>query len=159
MKLTVTGEIANRDHCCFCFVQSLNCIQLFSTPWTAAHQAPLSSTISQSLLEFMSKTESVILSNRLILGHPFSFCLQSFPVSQSFPMNQLFASHSQSIGASASATVLPMNVQGWFPLGLTCLAPCCPRNSQESSPAPQFESINSSALSLVYGPALTSVPD
>ena len=49
---------------------------------------------------------------------PFS-CLQSFPASGSFPMSQLFASGGQSIGASASASVLPMNIQGWFPLGLT----------------------------------------
>ena len=50
---------------------------------------------------------------------PFSSCLQSFLASGSFPMSQLFASCSQSIGASASATVLPMNIQGWFPVGLT----------------------------------------
>ena len=49
------------------------------------------------------------------------FCLQSFPASESFPMSQLFASGGQSIGASASAIVLPMNIQGWFPLGLTGL--------------------------------------
>ena len=50
---------------------------------------------------------------------PFSSCLQSFPASGSFPMSQLFASGSQSIRASASASVLLMNIQGWFPLGLT----------------------------------------
>ena len=60
---------------------------------------------------------------------------------QSFPMSWLFSSGGQSIGASASASVLPMNTQGWFPLGLTDLITCCPRDSQESSPAPQFESI------------------
>ena len=52
---------------------------------------------------------------------PFSSCPQSFPASGSFPMSQLFASGGQSIGASASAPVLPMNIQGWFPLGLTGL--------------------------------------
>ena len=52
---------------------------------------------------------------------PFSFCLQSLPASGSFPMGQLFSSGGQSIGASASASVLPMNIQGWFPLGLTGL--------------------------------------
>ena len=52
---------------------------------------------------------------------PFSFCLQSFPASGSFPMSQFFTSNGQSIGASASASVLPMNIQGWFPLGLTGL--------------------------------------
>ena len=63
-------------------------------------------------------------------------------------MSQLFASGDQSIGASASASVFPMNIQGRFPLGLTGLS-CSPRDSQESSPAPQFESINFLALTLV----------
>ena len=52
---------------------------------------------------------------------PFSSCLQSFPASESFPVSQFFESGGQSIGASASASVLPMNIQGWFPLGLTDL--------------------------------------
>ena len=52
-------------------------------------------------------------------GTPFSFCLQSFPASGSFPMSQLFTSGGQSIGVSASTSVLPMNTQGWFPLGGT----------------------------------------
>ena len=62
----------------------------------------------------------------------FSSCPQSFPASGSFPMNQLFTSGGPSTGASASAPVLPVNIQGWFPLGLTGLSPCCPRDSQES---------------------------
>ena len=70
-------------------VQSLSCVWLFATPWTAAHQAYLSSTISQSLLKFMS-IELVMLANHLILYHPllptlFSFCLQSFPASEFSP--------------------------------------------------------------------------
>ena len=84
---------------------------------------------------------------------PFSFCLQSFPASGSFPMSWLFASSGQHIGASALASVLPMNIQSWFSLELTE----SPRDSQESSPAPQFESICSLVLSLLYGPALTSL--
>ena len=99
-------------------VQSLSCVQLFVTTWTVAHQASLSFTISQSLQKLMS-TESVMSSNHLILCHPFSSCLQSFPASGSFLMSHLFASGGQSIGVSASASVLPMNIQGWFPLGLT----------------------------------------
>ena len=63
--------------------------------------------------------ESMILSNYLILCHPFSFCLQFFPALESFPVSWLFASTGQSIGASAS--VLPKNNQGWFPLGMTGL--------------------------------------
>ena len=98
-------------------VQLLSRVQ-FAIPWTAAHQASLSFTISQSLLKLMS-TELVMFSNHFTLCHPFSFCLQSFPASGSFPMSRLFASGGQSIGAAAS--VLPMNIQGWFPLRLTGL--------------------------------------
>ena len=101
-------------------VQSLSCVRLFATSRTAAHQASLSFTISWSLLKLMSM-ESVMPSNQLILCRPFSFCLQSFPASGSFPVSQLFTSGGQSIGASASASILPMNIQGWFPLGLTGL--------------------------------------
>ena len=88
---------------------------------------------------------------------PFSFCLQLFLALGSFLMSQLFAWGGQSIGASASASILPMNIQGWFSLGRTGLIPCCPSYSQESSPAPKFESISFSVLSLPYGSALTSV--
>ena len=101
-------------------VQSLSCVQLFLTPWTAARQDSLSITNSWSLLKLMS-IELVIPSNRLILCHPFSSCLQSFSASGSFPMSQFFTSSGQSIGASASVSVLPMNIQDWFPLGWTGL--------------------------------------
>ena len=89
----------------------------------------------------------------------FSFCPQSFPASGTFPMSCLFATDDQNTGASASASVFPVNIQGWFPLGLTGLTPCCPRDSWESSPTPQFETINSSAISLLCGPTLTSIHD
>ena len=74
---------------------------------------------------------------------PFSSFSQSFPSSGSLPVSWLIASGGQSIGASAAASVLPVNIQDWFPLGLTGLISCSPGNSQESSPAPQFKSINS----------------
>ena len=77
---------------------------------------------------------------------PFSSCLQSFLAFWSFSMIQFFSSGGQSIGISASASVLPMNIQDWFPLGWTVGSPCSPRDSQESSPAPQFKSISSSAF-------------
>ena len=104
----------------FSSVQPFSCVRLFATPWTAAHQASLSITISRSLLKLMS-IESVMPSNSLILCHPLLLCLQSFPASGSFPVNRLLASGSQSTGASASASVLPMNIHDWFPLGLTGL--------------------------------------
>ena len=80
---------------------------------------------------------------------PFSSCLQSFPASGSFQMSQFITSGGQSTGVSASGSVLPMNIQDWFPLGWS---PCSPRDSQESSPTPQFKSINSSAFSFLYSP-------
>ena len=74
---------------------------------------------------------------------PFSSCLQSFPASGSFPMSQFFTSGGQSIGASALASVLPVKIQDWFPLGFDMVwSPCSPRDSQESSPTPQFKSPN-----------------
>ena len=90
---------------------------------------------------------------------PFSSCPQFFPASVSFPKSRLFASGGQSTGASTSVSVFPMNIQGWFPLGLTFWSPCSPRDSQEPSPAPQLESINSSALWFIYGLTLTFVHD
>ena len=93
---------------------------------------------------------------------PFFSCLQSFPESGSFPVSQFFASGGQSIGVSASASVLPMNIQNWSPLGWTLRmvgSPCSPRDSQESYPASQFKSISSSALSFLYSPTLTSIHD
>ena len=78
---------------------------------------------------------------------PFSSRLQSFPASGSFWMSQFFASVSQRIGVSASASVLPMNIQGWFPVGLVC-SPCSPGDSQSN---------NSSAFSLLCGSTLTSI--
>ena len=112
-------------------VETLSCVQLFVTPWTAACQAPLSFTISQNLLKFMS-VESVILTNHLILCSPFPACLQAFPASGCFSMSQLFASGNQNIGASASAKALPVNIQSWFPLRLTGLICIQSRDSQES---------------------------
>ena len=89
---------------------------------------------------------------------PFSSCLQYFPTSGSFQMSQLFAWGGQNIGVSASTLVLPVNTQDWSPLGWTG-SPCSPRDSQESSPTPQFKSINSSVLSFLYSPTLTSIHD
>ena len=90
---------------------------------------------------------------------PFSSCPQSLPTSASFPMSQLFAWGGPSIGVSASASVLPMNTEDWSPLEWLGGSPCRPRDSQESSPTPQFKSINFLALSLLHSPTLTSIHD
>ena len=99
-------------------VQLLSHIQLFATPWTAAQQRSLSFSISQTLLKFMS-IELMMPSKHPSSIAPFSSWPQSFTASGSFPISQLFSSCGQSIGALGS--VLPMNFQGWFPLGFTCL--------------------------------------
>ena len=90
---------------------------------------------------------------------PFSSCLQSFPASGFFQMSQFFVSGGQSTGVSASASVLPMNIQDWFPSEWTGWISLVSRNSQESSPIPQLKSINSSMLSFLYSPNLTSKRD
>ena len=104
-------------HCC-CLVTKL-CPTLCN-PWPAAYQAPVSSTISQSLLRFIS-IHLVMLSNHLILCHPL-FLLPSI-----FPSIRVFASGGQSIGVLASASILPMNIQDWSLLGFTGLISLQPK--------------------------------
>ena len=99
-------------------VQSVSCVWLFATPWTAALQASLSITNSWSLLKVMSIT-LVMPSNNLNFCRPLLLLLQSFLASGSFPMSWFFALGGQNIGVSASASVLPMNIQDWSPLGWT----------------------------------------
>ena len=101
-------------------VQLLIRVQLFATSWTAACQASLSFTISWSLLKLMS-IELVTPSSHLILCCPLFILPSIFPASGSFQISQFFASGGQSIGASVSASVLPANIQCWFPLELTGL--------------------------------------
>ena len=114
-------------------VQSLSCVQLFATPQTAARQASLSFTISQSLLKLMS-IESMMPSNHLFLCNPLLLPPLIF-----LSIRVFFTSGGQSIGASASVSVLPMNIQGWFPLGLTSLISLLPKGySQESSGESRF---------------------
>jgi len=107
--------------CCY----SVTKLCLLATPWTEACQAPLFSTVSWSLLKFMS-TESVMLSNHLILCCRLLLLPRSFPASESFPMSWLFSSGGRIIRASASVSILPMNIQSWFPLDWLVLSPCSP---------------------------------
>ena len=90
---------------------------------------------------------------------PFFFCLWFFPASGSFPMSRLFPSGGQSIGASASASVPPMNIQDCLLKDGLIGTSCSPRDSEESSPTPKFKSINSSVFSFLYSPTLTSTHD
>ena len=134
-------------------------VWLFETPWTKAQQGSLSITNSWSLLKLTS-IESMMPSNHLVICHPVLLpsILSSVRV---FSMCQFFTSGGQSIRDSASASVLPMNVQDWFPLELTGLISwsCSLRDSQESSPTPPFKSNNSLVLSFLYSLILTSIYD
>ena len=130
----------------FSSVQLLSHVQFFVTPWTTAREASLSITNSGSLLKFMPINWChPTISSSVV---PFSSHLQSFPASGSFQMSQFFASDGQSIGASASASALPIFRTDFIEVWLTW-SPCSPWKSQESSPTPQFKSINSLALSFL----------
>ena len=128
-------------------VQLLSHVWLFVIPWTAACQASLSITTPRA---YLNSCPLCWWCHRTISSSviPFS-CLQSVPTSGSFPVSQFFSSGGQSIGVSASPSVLAMNIQDWFPLGWTGWSPCSPRDSQGSSPTPQFKSINFAALSFL----------
>ena len=113
----------------FSSFQSLRCVWLFVIPWTAARHASLSITNSQS------PPNSCLLSwwchpTISSLGIPFFSHLQSFPESGSFQISQLFASGGQSVGVSASTSVLPKNTQDWSPLDGLVGSPCCPKDSR-----------------------------
>ena len=129
----------------------------FTTPWMAACQASLPIINSQSLPKLMS-TESVMPSNNLILCHPLLLLSSIFPSIRVFSNQSVFALDGQSTGVSALASVLPMNIQDWFPLDWLVWS-YTPRDSQKASPTPQFKSINSSVLSILYSPTLTSIHD
>ena len=137
-------------------IQLLSCVQLLATPWTAACQAFLSFTIPWSLLRLMS-LESAMPSNHLILSHPLLLLPSTFPSISLFWW----------VGSSHQvAKILELQHQSFqwifridFFKDWLVWFPCSPRDPQESSPVPQFKRINSTALSLLYGPTLTSVYD
>ena len=141
----------------FSTVQLLSRVWLFMTPWTVACQASLSITNSWSLLRLMSFE---------LWCHPtisssvihFSSCIISFLASESFPMSQFFTSGGQSIGASTSASVLPMNIQNWFPWIWTTWISLQSKGLSKSPPTP-VKSINSLVFGFLYSPTLTSIHD
>ena len=140
-------------------VQLLSCVQLSATPQTAAHQASLSFTTSRSLLKLMS-IESMMPSNYRIL------CCHLLLLALIFPSIRVFSSGSAlhirwpkywsfSFSISPSNEIFRVDFLYWL-----VWSPCCPlRDSQESFPAPQLESINFLALSFLYGPTLTTIDD
>ena len=142
----------------FSSVQSLSRVRLFASPWLQHTMPPCPSPTPRVYSNSCPSSQwcHPKISSSAI---PFSCCPHSFPASGSVPMSQSFTSGGQNIGVSASASVLPMNIQDWFALRWTGLISCSPRDSQESSPTTQLKSINSSAFSFLYGPNLTSLHD
>ena len=118
-----------------------------ATPWTAAHQASLSITNSWSLLKLMF-IESVMPSNHLILCHPLLLLLSIFSNIRVFSNESTLRIRWPNIGASA--LILPMNIQDWFPLWLTGLISLHSKGFSRVLSTPQFKSISSLALSLLY---------
>ena len=127
------------------------------TPWTSAHQASLSITNSRACSNSYPLSQGChpSISSSVI---PFSSCLQSFTAPGSFPMSQFFTSGGQSIGLSASASVLPVNIQDWFPLRWTgwisMMSKGLSRVFNTTVQQHQFFSAQ-----LPYGPTLTSIHD
>ena len=138
---------------------SVTChVQLFVITWTTAARPPYPSPTPRVHPNSCQSSQwcHPTISSSIV---PFSSCPQSFPASGSLQTSQLFSSGGQSIEVSASTSVLPMNTQDWSPLGWTGWISSQSKDSQESSPAPQFKSINSSGLSFLYNPTLTSIHD
>ena len=136
-------------------VQSLSCVWLW--PHILQHaRLPCPSPTARTCLNscLLSWWYHPTISYSVI---PFSSCLKSFTASRSFQMSQFFASGGQSFGVSTSASVLPMNIQDWFPLGLTGGISLQSKGLSRSSPTPQFKSINSLALSFLYSLTLISI--
>ena len=135
------------------FVQLLSHVQLFATPWTVARQTSLSFTISQNLLKLTSIV-SMTPSNHLILCHPLLFLPSIFPSIRVFSTESVLRirGFSFSINSFNEYSGLISFTIEWFDL-------LAIQETQESSPTPQFKSINSSALSLLYRPTLISIHD
>ena len=117
---------------------------------------------TQPQLQELAHTHVHWVGDAIQPSHPLSspsLCLQFFRVSGSFPMIQFFASGGQSTGVSASTLAPPMIIQDWFPLDWQVWSCWSPRDSQESSPTPQFKTINSLEFSFLYGSTLTSIHD
>ena len=142
----------------FSSVQLLSCVRFFATPWTAASQASLSITNSWSLLKLMS-IESVMPSNHLILSPPLLLLPSIFPSIRVFSNESVlhirwpkYQSFNFNISPSSEYSGLISFRTDWLDLVSV-------QGTQESSPTPQFKNINSSALSFLYSPTLTSIHD
>ena len=139
-------------------VQSLSCVQFFVTPWTTGHQVSLSFSVSLSLLKFMSIL-LITLSNHLIHCHPHFLWPSIFPSIKIFSSESVLHIRGPKYW-SFSFSISPSNeYSGLISFRMDWLDPCSSRDFQESSPTPQFKSINSSVFSFLYSSALTSIHD
>ena len=137
----------------FVVVQLSSHVWLFATPWTAARQASLSLIISPSLLKLMS-TKSVMPSHPLLPPPPLALHLSQ---QQGLPISRPFASGGDSTGASVSASVLPVSIQAWFPLGLTGLISLLSKGLSRVSSNTTTRKHQFFGISLLYGPTLTPI--
>ena len=134
--------------------QLISHVWLFVTLWTAARQALLSSTVSRSLIKFKS-IELVMLSNHLILCHPLLLLPSIFLRIRFFSNESALCIRWPKYRSFSFQWIFRVDfLYGWL-----LWSPCSPRDPQESSPTLQFKSINSSLLSLLYSPTLTSIHD
>jgi len=140
-------------------VQSLSHVWLFETPWTTARQASLCPSPTPGVYSNscpLSRSCYPTISSSVV---PFSSCLQPFPASGSFQMSQLFTSGGQSIGVSASTSVLPMNTQHWSSLGLTSWISLQSKGLSRVFSNTTVKNVNSSALNFLCSLTLTSIHD
>ena len=139
-------------------VQSLSCVQLFATPWTVAHQSSLFFIISRRCSNScpLSHWCHTTISS-FVIHFPYPSCLQSLPASGSFLMSWLFSSDGQIIGTSGSASALPMNIQDWFPLGLTYLLSLQSKGLSRLSSNTTVQKHQFFSTQPSCGPTLTSV--
>ena len=144
--------VSPKMHICCCCSVPQSCPTLCDPMNCSTPGFPILHCISWSLLKLTS-IELLMPSNHLVLFHLL------LPSIRSFPMSWLFTSGGQSIGASASASVLPMNIQGWFPLELTGLISLQSKGLSRVFSSTTVQRINSSALGLLYGPTLTHIHD
>ena len=134
-----------------------SCVQLFATPWTAVHQTSLSFAVSWSLLKVISLSHWY---HPTILCHPLFLWLSIFPSIRAFSSESTVCIRWPKYWSFASASVLPMNIQGWFLLVLTGLISLQFKGpSRVFSSTMVFEGVNCLVLSLLYGPAVTSIHD
>ena len=156
--LVLGGRAYGTLYCCCCSVVH-SCLTLCNSMDCSMPGFPVLHHLPELDQTHVHWVGDAIQPSHPLLIVPFSSCLQSLPASGSFLMSRLFESGGQSIGASALASVLPMDIRDWFPLGLTGCISLQSKGLSRVFPTPQFQSINSSVLSFLYSPTLTSIHD